>query len=297
MKRYNNQHSEQGDPMKGKFFRLLDSLEKVDVDHEKYIARAKLRGWETFQYLQAGDGKRLLDVGSASGLYVPAYYDVFHYKDVAVIGLDSQPNESKEIRLADGSCYSYHSHCCDIETASWPIDADQFDTVVCTEVLEHMVFDPVFVMNEICRVLKPGGEALITIPNAGSDNCLCFLINNMQPGMLRTYFTHPLSSRKERDVRTIRGLCHFHEYTGPELRCLALACGFKIKEFRGISPLPPLINFTKLKILKFIVHVLFPRSKRVREDHLLAVLTKERYTPVDALKNRFPEPLYREGKS
>jgi SAM-dependent methyltransferase len=41
-----------------------------------------------------------------------------------------------------------------------------FDAVWCSEVLEHL-FDPAFALNEFYRVLKPGGNLLITVPYHG----------------------------------------------------------------------------------------------------------------------------------
>lgn len=41
-----------------------------------------------------------------------------------------------------------------------------FDAAVCLEVLEHLV-DPEMVVREIRRVLKPGGVALVSVPNTG----------------------------------------------------------------------------------------------------------------------------------
>lgn len=44
-----------------------------------------------------------------------------------------------------------------------PFGDDTFDNVLCTEVLEH-VPEPGHGMDELFRVLKPGGRALITVP-------------------------------------------------------------------------------------------------------------------------------------
>ncbi len=47
---------------------------------------------------------------------------------------------------------------------SLPFPDSVFDLVVCTEVLEH-VADPRQAMNEICRVLAPGGYLVTSVPN------------------------------------------------------------------------------------------------------------------------------------
>lgn len=49
------------------------------------------------------------------------------------------------------------------DIASMPVDAEIFDAVLCSEVLEH-IKDPVRVVNELIRVLKPGGFLIITAP-------------------------------------------------------------------------------------------------------------------------------------
>lgn len=48
-------------------------------------------------------------------------------------------------------------------TNSDTIPADRFDVVVCTEVIEHTL-KPFKAVAEICRVLKPGGVVLLTVP-------------------------------------------------------------------------------------------------------------------------------------
>ena len=44
-----------------------------------------------------------------------------------------------------------------------PFESDVFDTIICTQVLEH-VKDPQLVLNELFRALKPGGIVLISAP-------------------------------------------------------------------------------------------------------------------------------------
>ena len=52
-----------------------------------------------------------------------------------------------------------------VETADFPWPDEYFDVVVFCEVIEHLMADPIRVLNEIHRVLKPGGTLLVSTPN------------------------------------------------------------------------------------------------------------------------------------
>jgi SAM-dependent methyltransferase len=49
------------------------------------------------------------------------------------------------------------------DAASIPVETGSFDAVICTEVLEH-VAEPIKVVKEISRVLRPGGKLILTAP-------------------------------------------------------------------------------------------------------------------------------------
>lgn len=102
----------------------------------------------------------LLDVGTSEG----PYREVFRPVVERYIGLeyppsilDKQPDlwnildrakKSVEV-FGDGNRLAFRDAC--------------FDTVLCTEVLEHLP-DPARVLREMARVLRPGGTLLLTVP-------------------------------------------------------------------------------------------------------------------------------------
>lgn len=57
--------------------------------------------------------------------------------------------------------------CGDLEHATEleALDADTFDVVLFTEIIEHVTFNPVAMWRAIHRVLRPGGRIVVTTPN------------------------------------------------------------------------------------------------------------------------------------
>ncbi len=53
----------------------------------------------------------------------------------------------------------------DVETDTYPFPDATFDVVLCLELLEHLAIDPMHMMAEINRVLKPGGVFVLSTPN------------------------------------------------------------------------------------------------------------------------------------
>ncbi|WP_017302680.1 class I SAM-dependent methyltransferase [Spirulina subsalsa] len=57
---------------------------------------------------------------------------------------------------------SYHFN---IEEDRFPFPDQQFDVVLFCEIIEHLLLDPVSVLREIKRILKPNGTLILTTPN------------------------------------------------------------------------------------------------------------------------------------
>ena len=52
-----------------------------------------------------------------------------------------------------------------IEDDPFPFDDDAFDVVLFCEIIEHLLMDPIAVLSEIKRVLRPDGLLVLTTPN------------------------------------------------------------------------------------------------------------------------------------
>jgi SAM-dependent methyltransferase len=106
--------------------------------------------------LVGGPGLDVLDVGCAGG----HLGKVVQQHGNRVDGVDMS-----EKALANARGILNEVYVCDIE-AAWPaeIATGKYDVAILGEVLEH-VFNPVEVLGEVKRVLKPGGRVVITTPN------------------------------------------------------------------------------------------------------------------------------------
>ncbi|MEM6579938.1 MAG: class I SAM-dependent methyltransferase [Pseudomonadota bacterium] len=66
----------------------------------------------------------------------------------------------KSIKASPAHAYqAIHSDCDPI-----PLDDEIGDIVICTEVLEH-VSDPARLMDELVRIMKPGGKLVVSVPD------------------------------------------------------------------------------------------------------------------------------------
>jgi len=226
------------------------------------------------------------------GIFAPAYVELWQYESVALVEETAPPEGAVVRRGRDGRAYRFPSYGCNIELNPLPFEDASVDAVVCMDVLEHLLFDPVYALNEMNRILVKGGHLLVSVPNAASDSCLTFLVNDMQPGFLRHYIVDPLL-RPQRDLQTVYNMGHYHEYTLSELSAALSAARFSILKVSGVNYGPPLLTSFRFSLLKILVRALFPRSKRVREDEIIVLARKTTYTPIQELENRFPSPLYR----
>lgn len=101
------------------------------------------------RYIQSG--QNVLDVGSQVVDAQKDSYRMLMPEGVRYTGFDVEDGQNVDIV----AIYPYQ----------WPFRDGQFDAVLCGQVLEHVEF-PWLTMQEIARVLKPGGYGCIIAPSA-----------------------------------------------------------------------------------------------------------------------------------
>jgi glycosyltransferase involved in cell wall biosynthesis/SAM-dependent methyltransferase len=107
----------------------------------------------------------------------------------------------------------------DAEKDVFPYPDATFDTVLCCELVEHLTADPLHMLAEINRILKPGGYLVITTPNLASLRSLSGILQGYHPQLFSTYI------RPRNGVVDAR---HAREYTPKELERLLQDGGFEV---------------------------------------------------------------------
>jgi glycosyltransferase involved in cell wall biosynthesis/SAM-dependent methyltransferase len=184
--------------------------------------------------------------------------------------------EHKTVRSADGEVFECEIDLFDAERDVFPYPDAHFAAVLCCELIEHLSADPMHMMAEINRILKPGGYVVLTTPNLAGLRGVSALLLGYHPGLLSVY-TRP-SAGQPADAR------HHREYTPIEIHLLLEDAGFEVTRletgpFRE-APRPE---------MAWVVHLLerYRLSTDLRGDGIYAVGRKQR--PV---KNRYPSWLY-----
>lgn len=120
-------------------------------DPEPFYSGLARRWLEEFPYDVAG--KRILDLGSGPGYYS----EVLRAAGATVVALDLSESNARKASVRGGLGVVG-------DAQRLPLPAGRFDGVCCSNLLEH-VPDPDRVIDELQRVLRPGGWAWVSWTN------------------------------------------------------------------------------------------------------------------------------------
>ena len=148
---------------------------------------------------------RVLDAGCGEGILVEEYAE-----RLAITGVDANYSSA---RVLHGSL------------TALPFPDGTFDRALCLDVLEHLSFeDQPRALGELFRVLRPGGELLVSVPNlAHLQSRIQFLLRG-------------------RLIRTASEIKHPGDRPIVEYLQLARRAGFELADRRGIFPTIPVVT-------------------------------------------------------
>ena len=108
----------------------------------------------------------------------------------------------------------------DAERDPFPYPDGHYATVLCCELIEYLSVDPMHLMSEINRILKPCGYLVLTTPNAVALRAIAGILNGLHPGFFPAYLRS--SRARQGDQR------HYREYTPREIEQLVETSGFEV---------------------------------------------------------------------
>ena len=224
-----------------------------------------------------GPGDRILEMGSYLQI-TPALKEKLGYGEVR--GCYYGPAGKSERRVTTSSAGA--EFYCDVdlfdaEKDRFPYEDQYFATVLCCELLEHLTTDPMRMLAEINRILKPGGHLVITTPNVASLRAIAAILQGFHPGFFPAYIS-PQSAGVEPEAR------HNREYAPRELALLLHDSGFEVT----LLETGPFREEPKPEH-EWVIHLLerYKSAQDLRGDGIYAVGRK-----TGPVRNRYPAWLY-----
>ncbi len=168
-----------------------------------------------------GPDDRILEMGVYLKI-TPALKEKLGYGEVR--GCYYGPAGKSEHRVttsSTGAEFSCEVDLFDAEKDRFPYEDEYFDTVLCCELLEHLTVDPMRMLAEINRILKPGGHLVLTTPNIVSLRAIAAILAGFHPGFFPAYISPPVDGA-EPEAR------HNREYAPREISALLQDSGFEV---------------------------------------------------------------------
>ncbi len=194
----------------------------VEPAAREYAGHHTTRFVHTLEMTPAGDAsKSILEMGAYMQI-TPALKFKLGYGHVRGCYFGKAGHtDHKSVVSESGETFHCDVDHFDAERDIYPYADETFDTILCCELIEHLVGDPMHLMGEINRVLKPGGHLVLTTPNLGSRRAISAILQGFHPSFFPAYI-RPRNPGEEAEAR------HNREYVPGEIQHLLTNSGFEI---------------------------------------------------------------------
>ncbi len=223
-----------------------------------------------------GAGDAILEMGAYMQI-TPALHSVLGYGEVRGCYLgELGRTDSKTVVSASGETFSCQIDLFNAEADAYPYPDGRFATVLCCELLEHLAEDPMHLMSEVNRILRPGGHFVLSTPNIAALRSISAVLSGYHPGLFAQYTARVGGNRS--DPR------HAREYTPREIRQLFEGAGFQVDHIETGA-----YDFNEKREHDWVLPILKDRglATDLRDDVIHIVGSKA--SPV---RERYPAWLY-----
>jgi glycosyltransferase involved in cell wall biosynthesis/SAM-dependent methyltransferase len=200
--------------------RMISSVQVEDASLEElrpYVEADFKRFVYTLSLVPEQTGQRILELG-ANPYFTTTLLRKFRSADLHLANFFDKPGREGKQKVtihSTGEVIEYAFQQFNIEAEKFPYDDNSFDVVLFCEIIEHLLTDPVHALTEIRRVLKPGGDLVLTTPNvARLENARKIIAGE---NVYDPYSGHGPYGR------------HNREYTQEDLFSLLTANGFTVR--------------------------------------------------------------------
>jgi glycosyltransferase involved in cell wall biosynthesis/SAM-dependent methyltransferase len=195
----------------------------LEPEGRQYAATHKSRFVHTLEITPPGDPyKSILEMGAYMQITPVLKYKLgYGYVRGCYYGPEGRIDRKSHI-AENGDCFECDIDHFDAEKHVYPYADESFDTVLCCELIEHLFEDPMHMMSEINRILKPGGHLVLTTPNIGSLRSVSAILLGYHPAFFPAYI-RPRKAGEEAEAR------HNREYVPMEIQHLLTDAGFELE--------------------------------------------------------------------
>ena len=166
---------------------------------------------------------RALDLGTFMQM-PPVLACVFGYREVrgAYYGPPGRIDD-KVVTSGGREIFRCQVEHFDAERDRFPYPDEWFDLVLCCEMIEHLLHDPMHMMLEIRRVLANSGRVILTTPNVVSFTAVARVLHARENPQLFSMYTDPRKPAGDTEIP------HVREYTPAELEEVLRSAGFELE--------------------------------------------------------------------